>query len=172
MSNPIIVWLLTLLTISLILYVAELFIPSGGVLAILSTGCMVVVVVLCFMLSRWLGVGVLVALAILGPIGVSLGVSVWQHTPIGRKMILSTTAGEAPRPFVLVGSTGTAVTEMRPMGECEFDDRRIEARSELGQIIRTGQPVVVIALEDGVAVVRPVTAVASADVTPQLSKEL
>ena len=166
--SPTVTWLFTLLVVAGILYVAEVFIPSHGVLSILATACMAVVVVLCFMLDRWLGVGVLVALAILGPIGLSVGVSVWQRTPIGRRMVLTSVTGAPPRPFVLVGSIGTALTELRPMGECEFGDARLEARSELGRIVRAGQAVTVIALDDGVATVRPVgvtalDAVASAD---------
>ncbi|HEX8323015.1 MAG TPA: NfeD family protein [Tepidisphaeraceae bacterium] len=172
MSNPIVIWLLTLLAVSLILYVAEVFIPSHGVLSILATGCMAIVVVLCFMLDRWLGTGVLVALAILGPIGLSLGVSVWQRTPVGRKMVLHSVAGEPQRPFVLVGSTGTALTELRPMGECEFGDSKLEARSELGRIIPAGQRVIAIALNDGVAVVRPIDASTAANNSSELPKEL
>lgn len=155
MLSPTVVWLFTLLAIATFLYVAEVFIPSHGVLSILATGCIAVVVVLCFVLSRWLGTGVLVALAVLGPFGMSLGVSVWQKTPIGRRMVLTATTGEASKPFVLVGSTGTAVTELRPMGECEFGDTRLEARSELGRLIPAGQAVKVIALNDGIATVRP-----------------
>ena len=149
------IWLITLLSIALILYVAEVFIPSHGVLTILATGCLVVCVAICFAIDRWLGVGVMAALAVLGPIGIALGVSAWQRTPIGRRMVLTSSVGEAPKPFVLVGSVGTSVTELRPMGECEFDGNRIEARSELGRIVPAGQQVTVISLHDGVAVVRP-----------------
>lgn len=151
------IWLFTLLSIAAILYVAEVFIPSHGVLTILATACLVVCVAICFVIDRWLGVGVMAALAVLGPIGISLGVSVWQRTPVGKRMVLTSVAGEAPKPFVLVGSVGTALTELRPMGECEFDGSRIEARSELSRIIAAGQEVSVISLHDGVATVRPVS---------------
>ncbi|MDB5326588.1 MAG: hypothetical protein JWM57_2157 [Phycisphaerales bacterium] len=150
------VWLFTLLSIAIVLYVAEVFIPSHGVLTILATACLVGVVVLCFALNRWLGTGALAAIVLLGPIGLSLGISVWQRTPVGRKMVLHGVVGEPPRPFVLVGSTGITLTELRPMGECEFGDQRIEAKSEFNRLVRAGQAVVAIALNDGVATVRSV----------------
>jgi membrane-bound ClpP family serine protease len=87
-------------------------------------------------------------------VGLSLGVSVWQRTPVGKKMVLNAVSGEPRRDFVLVGSHGRTVTELRPMGECEFGDTRIQARSELGQIVPSNQPVMAIALSDGVATVR------------------
>ena len=151
----ILIWLFTLLAIATVLYVGEIFIPSHGVLTVLASGCLVVCMVLCFMIDRWLGVGAMVALAVLGPIGASVGVGVWVRTPVGRRMVLTSIAGEPPRPFVLVGSVGTAITDLRPMGECEFDGNRIEARSELGRIVPAGQQVTVISLHDGVATVRP-----------------
>ncbi|MGC4032666.1 MAG: hypothetical protein QM754_13230 [Tepidisphaeraceae bacterium] len=154
--SPTVIWLLTLLAIAVFLYVAEIFVPSHGLLSILATGCLVVVVALCFVLNRWLGIGVMAALAVLGPIGFSVGVSVWQKTPVGRRMVLNATVGEAPKQFVLAGSIGTAVTEHRPMGECEFGDTRIESKSELGQIIPAGRQVIALAVTDGVATVRPV----------------
>lgn len=152
--SPTLIWLFTLLAIATVLYLAEVFIPSHGVLTILGTACMVGVVGLCFAINKWLGTGVLASLALLGPVGLSLGVSVWRRTPVGRKMVLSSVAGEPQRAFVLVGSRGRTVTELRPMGECEFGTTRIQARSELGQIVPSNQPVMAIALNDGVATVR------------------
>ena len=154
--SPTLIWLFAMLAIATVLYVAEVFIPSHGVLTVLATACLSIVVVLCFVLNQWLGVGALVAIVLLGPIGLSLGVSVWQRTPVGKKMVLHSTTGPPPRPFVLVGSTGITITELRPMGECEFGDNRIEARSEYNHLIPPGQPVVAIALNDGVATVRTV----------------
>lgn len=150
------VWLFTLLSIATVLYVAEVFIPSHGVLTVLATACLVGVVVLCFVINRWLGTGALVAIALLGPVGLSLGVSVWQRTPVGKKMVLHGIAGEPPRPFVLIGSTGVTLTELRPMGECEFGDQRIEAKSEFNRLVPAGRAVVAIALNDGVATVRSI----------------
>lgn len=156
--SPTLVWLFTLLSVAIVLYVAEVFIPSHGVLTVLATACLVGVVGLCFLIDRWLGTGALVAIALLGPVGLSLGISVWQRTPVGRKMVLRSVAGEPDRPFVLIGSTGVTLTELRPMGECEFGDRRIEVKSEFNQIVPAGRPVVAIAMSDGVATVRTIDA--------------
>ena len=156
--SPIVTWTLALMAIAIVLFVSEVFIPSHGVLSVLATGCLVIAVVLCFMIQRWLGVGVMAALLLLGPVGLSLGVSVWQRTPVGRRMVLTATSGDPNKSFVLVGSVGTTLTELRPMGECEFDGRRVQARSELGRVIGAGLEVVVLDFADNAATVRPVAA--------------
>jgi membrane-bound ClpP family serine protease len=54
-----------------------------------------------------------------------------------------------------VGQVGVAVTELRPMGECEFEEERMEAISERG-IIRPGQSVKVVGARSGRPLVRAV----------------
>jgi membrane-bound ClpP family serine protease len=156
--EPIYVWLIILITVALAMFVAELFVPSGGLLAIGGALALTVAVILCFVINRWVGVGVLVAIVLIAPFAVHWGIGFWQKTPIGKRMVLTATVGELPRTQVLVGSVGVALTEMRPMGEVEVGETRIEAQSEMGRIIPAGRQVKILSLTDGVATVREVMA--------------
>ncbi len=66
----------------------------------------------------------------------------WPRTRMGRELVLPS-ADKIPRPLeplpVQIGQTGLAVSELRPMGTCEFAGQRIEAISELGIIPRGKQ---------------------------------
>ncbi len=153
---PIVFWLIALLIIAAVMFVAELFVPSGGLLAIGGAIALTAAVVLCFMIDRWVGIGATVAILLLTPFAWMGAMNLWPKTPMGKRMILTETAGELPRSHVLVGSTGRTLTEMRPMGEVEVGDVRIEAHSEMGVIIPAGRSVKVISLADGVAIVREI----------------
>ena len=58
-------------------------------------------------------------------------------------------------PRVGIGQTGVAISELRPIGICEFDHERHEARGELGPI-RAGEKVKVVRIDEGRIIVRPV----------------
>jgi membrane-bound ClpP family serine protease len=74
---------------------------------------------------------------------------------VGRRIILQPLQ-TAPAPAaVAIGQTGVAVSELRPMGECDFGNQRIEVISELG-MIQPGQKVKVVAINSGRPTVRVV----------------
>lgn len=156
--EPIVSWLIILFVVAIVMFVAEIFVPSGGLLSVLGTACLFAGIVLCFVINKWLGTGVLVGTIIAAPFVIGAAINLWQKTPIGKKMVLRTTVGELSSERVLVGTEGVAITEMRPMGECEFGETRIEAKSEMGRVIAAGRKVKVIEYQDTVATVREVEA--------------
>lgn len=156
------VWLVILLMVALGLFFAELFVPSGGLLAVLGAACMTVAIVICFKIDRWLGAGVLAASVILAPFAVGWGVSLWQKTSLGRRMIITEVTGELPKPQILIGSVGVTLTELRPMGEVEIGDIRVEAQSEMGMMIPPGRRVKVLSINNGVVTVREIRETGSA----------
>ena len=162
--DPTTIWLFILLVLAVIFFAAEMHIPSHGLLSLLAIGCLAGAVALCFVIDRWLGWGAMLAFIILGPIALSAGFSLWQRTPLARRLVLNTSAGTLDSPIVLIGSVGKTMTELRPMGMGEFADQRIEVRSEMEKIIPVGTAVQVIALDDRVAVVRPVDLTAKSTV--------
>jgi membrane-bound serine protease (ClpP class) len=80
-------------------------------------------------------------------------ISVWTKTPIGKRVVLTPIEAQRPVVTLRLGDVGTAVTELRPMGECEFGGDRFESLSERG-IIPAGTQVKIVAMRDGKAVVR------------------
>ena len=67
----------------------------------------------------------------------------WEGLQSGRNGIGRVTLCD-PEPLpVQIGQTGTTVSELRPMGTCDFAGQRVEAISELG-IIPRGQQIRVV----------------------------
>lgn len=149
-------WLILLMAAGAALFFAELFLPTHGLLGLLGVACVAGAIGTCFYMNRWLGIGALFAAIIATPFAFQGMVNLWQKTPLGRRIVLNTVVGQGgtPRPAVLVGMTGLTVSELRPMGECEFNTDRVQCQSETGNTIPSGTAVRLIAMKDTVAVVR------------------
>jgi membrane-bound serine protease (ClpP class) len=135
-----------LAVIGIILLIAELLLPTHGVLAFIGIGSLIGAIITSFLINVWLGLGSMATgVAIMPLIGAWL-VNVWPRTRLGRQLVLPS-HDNAPRPIeplpVQIGQTGTTVSELRPMGTCEFAGQRIEAMSELG-IIPPGKQIRVV----------------------------
>ena len=144
-----------LLLAGLVLLVAEMLLPSQGILGLLGAAALAACVVVSFRIDSRLGFGVLVAMFVATPFAWMLWVKVWPKTAVGRKMILAPVAGELPDAAVAVGQSGVTVSELRPMGVCAFGDRRVEARAERGTI-PAGSAVQVVEVVDRRPTVRAV----------------
>jgi membrane-bound ClpP family serine protease len=150
------VWAVVLLGIALILVIVELFIPSGGLIALCAAASTVGGVVMLFQVNRTLGlVGAIVA--VLGvPFIIALSLRVWPHTPIAKMLTIETPTRDPDAPPMpnedgpKVGAHGKALTDLRPVGTCLIDGKRLECLAEAG-VIRAGSAVKVI-LSDGLQV--------------------
>ena len=147
-------WAILLIVIGVVVFVAEVFVPSGGVLGVLAGLCLMVGVLMLFAVNKWAGGAAFLALAIGVPFAFTGAMNVWQKTPAGKRMILTDTAPQDSPALVLVGETGVTVTDLRPMGEAEFEGRRVQAINEAGVVVPAGTPVRVLAVTDRVATVR------------------
>jgi membrane-bound ClpP family serine protease len=134
-----------LLLAGIILMGGELLLPAHGSLGVLGAGAMLGMIVTCFAIHVWLGIAALVACAAATPLLGALAVRVWPATPLGRRMMLPPASAGGAGARVRVGQQGVAVSELRPMGTCEFEGLRVEATSEHG-IVPPGAAVRVIAL--------------------------
>ena len=149
-----------LLGAALALGLAELFVPTAGVLAV-ATGCCAVASVACFFMHGPLwGLASLLAYAAGAPFALVFGFKLWTRTPLARRMVLGGVDGDAepgarsPLPDApTVGTDGVAETALRPVGWIRIGDRRIEAVAELG-MVDAGSSVTVIESGPGRVVVR------------------
>lgn len=146
---------LLLLAGGVVLLIAELLLPTHGLLGVLGLVAIFASAVCLMWVDQWLGIGVLSALVLTSPFWCMAALRLWPHTPVGKRMVLhattSTPASEGVQ--LAVGQTGTAMTEMRPMGECEFGPVRTQAVSQLG-IIPAGTTVKIVSLDGEKPVVR------------------
>lgn len=151
------IMILLLVAVGIVLLVAELLLPTHGALGVIGLLCFGGAIAVCFQLNRWVGLIVFFAAVLASPFLLSLSMKIWAKSPVGRKIILQPVHNSRPSPQVSPGQIGITVTEMRPMGECEFGEHRLEAASEMG-IIPPGKKVKVVAIVNGRPIVRPAEA--------------
>jgi membrane-bound serine protease (ClpP class) len=148
-------WLVALLVAGVVLVLAELVLPTHGVLGVLGVLCFLAAVGVCYSLSQWGAVLMLLALLAATPVAWSAAVRWWPYTFTGRRIFLPPVVSQPePLPFQ-IGQEGIAVSDLRPMGECELGGRRVSARGE-GPVIAAGTRVVVVSADGRTPLVRPV----------------
>lgn len=167
MDQALLLWGLGLLAASLLLIVIEVFVPSGGLIALVAAGCAIGGIVALFRYHPWWGVIGIAVLLILAPMAFSFAIRVWPSTPLGRRMLgeRSPEEIEAARERerrqheelrALIGQQGTVLTDLRPVGLVQIGNRRYDAISETGYV-RAGQRVRVAGADSMQLRVRPVS---------------
>jgi membrane-bound ClpP family serine protease len=154
------IWPSLCMAVGLILLIAEVFIPSGGLIGLLAAGLLVVSLWMAFASSTALGLKFVFALGGLLPLTLALAVYLWPRTPMAKWIFLSPPEPEdveaEPRAHPLehlVGQFGRALTPLRPSGLVDFDGRRIDGLSEEG-LIPAGALVRAVQVRAGQLVVR------------------
>src|SRR5262249_54971667 len=122
-----------LIALGLLLLAAELFIPSGGLLGVLSLAALVVGVAMTFLYSEDASTGIitLIGVFIAVPVLSSVLLHYWPKTPMGKRFFLAgpdedATVASMPVNMELEqlrGRFGKTVTALRPAGTTEFDGR-------------------------------------------------
>ena len=150
-SSNMLLWAFILLGVAIFLLFLELFLPSGGMLAIVGAAAVVGSLVCFFLHSTTAGLVALGMGIVFGPACVWLVFKWWMDSPLGRRMILggdqlhldqseeeahaASAHAMKERANVhgdLVGMTGIAETPLRPVGIIRIDGQRLEALSEHG----------------------------------------
>jgi len=136
-----IVFAILLYLASAALIVAEVFIPSGGIISIFAFICMVAGVAIFFQHSTSTGiVGIIIALIMI-PTVLIIAYKIFPKTGFGKTVTL--TPPERDRGDAipdtekiknLLGKTAIVISPLRPVGMCDFDGRRVECVAESGYI--------------------------------------
>jgi membrane-bound serine protease (ClpP class) len=161
MVIPDIAWAILLLLVGCALVVLEVFIPSGGIISILSG----VAFITAILVASWEGptTGPVTGFAFAAitlfavPTLVAVAFKYWPRTRMGKAFL-----GELPREDEvvpedsrrsLIGRVGVARSKMLPSGAVEIDGQMIDAVSQ-GQAIEPGAYVVVVEVRANRVVVR------------------
>jgi len=131
-------WAIILLVAALCVIGIEMFIPSAGLLAIVSGSLLLAALIVAFLHSLTAGVLMLIAIGLLLPLMFVIFVNVWPNTPIGRRVLLKRMGtddvvlkGEHyDLQKELMGKTGIARSEMIPSGQIVIAGRKYDAVSE------------------------------------------
>lgn len=155
-------WGLLFLALGLCVVIAELFIPSAGVLGVLATGLILAAIVFGFLDGVASGALILSLTVIVVPLVLIAMVKVWPHTPIGKKILLDDLKPEDVLPnsshyrrtASLKGRIGVARSKMLPSGQIVIDGEKYDAVSE-GFAIEPGQTVRVTSVRENRIYVQP-----------------
>ena len=134
----------------LIVIMAEVLLPSGGILTIIALGLLGYSIYLVFTgISFDAGVMIVVADAILLPIIAFIGFRVLARSSLSLQSSLKRSDGVVSYDETLselVGKEGVALTNLRPSGTVKVDKQRIDVVSR-GDFIEKGETVKVLKVE-------------------------
>lgn len=133
---------IVLMTLGLFLIIAEVAVPSFGLLGGLATFSIIASVFVAWQEDPALGSSFLVAAVLLVPAFVVIGFKILPRTPLGKRLILSGPtfvdgAAVDQRDKGLEGSEGVAMTTLRPAGMARLAGRRVDVVSR-GELIEEG----------------------------------
>ncbi len=162
MVIPDIAWAILLLLVGCALVVLEVFIPSGGIISILSGIAFITAVIVASWESPTTGpvTGfVFAAITLFAvPTLVAVAFKYWPKTRMGKAFL-----GEVPREDEvvpddprrsLIGHVGVARSKMLPSGAVEINGQMVDAVTQ-GQAIEPGTYIVVVEVRANRVVVRP-----------------
>jgi membrane-bound serine protease (ClpP class) len=148
----------------LALLVAEFFLPTHGVLLVLSLSALVLGVAMTFIYSDDATIGFITLISVFVALPILIGVLLhyWPKTPIGKRFFLGGPEEDSTIALMPVhleleqlrGRYGRAISALRPAGVVEFDGRRIDCITE-GMMVDPGQWVRCIDVKAGKVIVRP-----------------
>lgn len=154
-DEALMIWATVFVLVSLALFVIEVFIPSGGLLGVLSFVSLVAAVVCVYQIDATAGAVATVIAVVAVPLAFVLALKVVPNTFIGKMLTLSSaqdTRMKTRDPVMdgefeaKVGQIGVAVGELRPVGTCEIDGKRLECLAETG-LIDAGTKVSIVSIE-------------------------
>ncbi len=153
--DPLAMWAMICIVGAVLLFVIEVFMPSGGLLGAGSFFCLVAAIGLLFAMDNTYGwIGLIVGL-ILVPVAIGVALKVFPHTFVGRRLILSDaqkadttvySSDDTPGYADLLGAEGLTLTELRPVGTVNLNGRRVECLAERG-VIEPHEKVKVVSVE-------------------------
>ncbi|HEY0983423.1 MULTISPECIES: NfeD family protein [unclassified Schlesneria] len=155
-----------LLIVGLAILAAEVFVPSGGLLGVVTF--ITLVISLIFAYRAWgtsspnLFVAYCALLLLLVPTVIGVGFYILPQTSFGRRVLLEAPTPEEVTPYLeesahlenLVGRFGITATLLNPGGIVNVSGERLQATSE-GLSIDNGVSVRVIAVDGRTLIVRP-----------------
>jgi membrane-bound serine protease (ClpP class) len=148
-ASPII-WAFVFIAIAIVLFFIEIFVPSGGLIALLGALSVVASLIAFFMHDANTGLIAVGAYIVFGPVLIWITFRIWVASPLASRMVLggivvedeyeakqrSTARQKEQRAHLesFIGKQGTAITVLRPVGVVRIDGERIDAMAETGSI--------------------------------------
>ena len=146
--------------LSAALIIAEVFVPSGGLISVCALACLIGGIAIFFRHSAIAGwIGIIIAIVMIPSI-VIIAYKIFPRTKFGKSVTLTPPQrkqGDAipdtEELKKLLGAEGAVLTPLRPVGTCDFSGRRVECVAESGYVDK-GKNVKVIDVESTRVTVR------------------
>ena len=149
MSHPATLIALSL-TAAYLLLLLECFLPTSGILAILSFAFHIAAVTLGFSVGVTAGIFVILIILVLTPLLIRLLIKLWPSTSIGQKILNIPQSGrdrkKNPPEFrdcptsPDIDQQGISITNLQPHGIADFGDGGIEVVTQ-GEFIESGRTI-------------------------------
>jgi membrane-bound serine protease (ClpP class) len=122
------------------LIVAEVFVPSGGVISIFALACLIGGVAIFYTHTEVGWIGVVIAI-IMVPSVLIIAYRIFPKTRFGRAVTLTPPERQQGDAIPdtdelkeLLGAEGVVLTPLRPVGMCDFSGQRVECVAESGYV--------------------------------------
>ena len=142
------------------LIIAEVFVPSGGIISLFALGCLIGGTAIFFKHSStagWIGVGIALVMI---PAVLIIAYKIFPKTRFGKSVTLTPPERQQGDAIPdtdelkeMLGAEGVVLTPLRPVGMCDFSGRRIECVAEGGYVDK-GRKVKIIDVESTQLTVR------------------
>jgi membrane-bound ClpP family serine protease len=147
---------LILQVIGVVVIIAEIILPSGGILSILAASALGFSLYKAFAISKNIGMLFSLADIIMLPVLVILGLKLLAKSPVTLRKTLAKEDGVVSQKDgmnQLLNSSGVAVTDLRPAGSIKINDNKIDAVTQ-GDYIDKGTLVHVIKVTGNQVIVK------------------
>jgi membrane-bound serine protease (ClpP class) len=143
--------------VGILVIIAEIILPSGGILSILATGLFGYSLYLVFThISSSVGVAFIIADLILIPVLVYFGIQFLAKSPVTLRKRLSKQDGVTSQSLDqndYLGKVGLAITNLRPSGVATIDEQRLDVVTR-GEYIEKQTEIIVIAVRGNQIIVK------------------
>lgn len=126
-----------------LLLIAEVFVPSGGLLTVCSVACLIGGTYIFFKQSTIAGIAGIILAVITIPLLLRYVYKAFPQTRFGKSVTLAPperpqgdAVPDTPVLEKLLGAVGVVLTPLRPVGTCDFEGHRIECVAESGYIAK------------------------------------
>ncbi len=137
--------------------IAEIILPSGGILSIVALGAFGYSLFMVFKnVSTTIGFAFVAADLVLIPVLVIVGLKLLARSPVTLRKTLSQKEGVSSQPSDLdsyIDMQGTAVTDLRPAGKAVINGKRVDVVTR-GEYFEKGATIIVIAVTGNQIIVR------------------